>query len=394
GRVLAAAGKSFAAAGLSEEFLAYAQGIRERLPESLELAHLQIVMSELLDDLPDQEGEAGWALQMTLRLDGLDIATLARAARALGLHLIRVDQVEAAERALAEWLRRLVGQIQRGGVTQAAILAHEWANSLTLLGRPADAIRRYEAALAGYAEAQDAVHSAVAQRDLSKALIQLEEFERAEDVLRRALVTADYTGRCDLAGDIQRRLAGLHRERADDEDHVGQRSIGREEWQRAADYLDDALLNALACGDTGALAGVYLELGRVLAKLGQFNDAVAHAARGKTLMGRAGDSSELATAAITLGQLEMLHGDSVAAENSLHQALDLAAALGDDERLAYAARVLVSIHQIRARRAPTAGLEYRRFTLDQASSARARFIDLGLGEQATAMNNVILALTR
>ena len=63
-----------------------------------------------------------------------------------------MDQVEAAERALAEWLRRLLGQVQRGGVTQAAILAHEWANTLTLLGRPADAVRRYEAALAGYAK--------------------------------------------------------------------------------------------------------------------------------------------------------------------------------------------------------------------------------------------------
>ncbi len=76
GRILAAAGKSFAAAGLSEEFLAYAQGTRERLPESPELAHLQIVMGELLDRLPDQEAEAGWALQMTLRLDGLDTPTL------------------------------------------------------------------------------------------------------------------------------------------------------------------------------------------------------------------------------------------------------------------------------------------------------------------------------
>ena len=40
-------------------------------------------MGELLDRLPDQEAEAGWALQMTLRLDGLDTPTLARAARAL-----------------------------------------------------------------------------------------------------------------------------------------------------------------------------------------------------------------------------------------------------------------------------------------------------------------------
>ena len=78
--------------------------------------------------------------------------------------------------------------------------------------------------------------------------------------------------------------------------------------------FDDALLNALTCGDTGELAGIYLELGRVLAKLSQFNDAAAHATRGKVLLERSGDPSDLAAAAITVGQLEMLHGDSVTAE--------------------------------------------------------------------------------
>ena len=58
-----------------------------------------------------------------------------------------------------------------------------------------------------------------------------------------------------------------------------------------------------------------------------------------------------------------------------------------------AAGVLVRVHQIRARRAPHAGREFRQYTLDQASITRARLIDLGLGEHANAVGGVIQLLT-
>jgi tetratricopeptide (TPR) repeat protein len=391
--VLAVAGHSFAAAGLGEEFLAYAQGFRERLPEGPALARLQITMGEVLDLLPNQEAEAGWAFQMSLRLDGLDTATQATACRALGHHLIQVDQVETAEQFLSESLRQLLSQVRRGDVALAAALAHEWANALARLDRHAEAVRRFEAALAGYAEAQDATLSALAQHDLSVSLIALGEIERAEDVLRRALVTVDYVGRRDLAGSIRRRLAGVHAERADEEHQTGQRDAERDELCAAEDYLDDALLDVLAQRDAEALAGVYSDLARVLARLGRLDEAVAHAARSKALLERAGSASDLAAAAITLGQLQMAHGDSVAAQAVLHEALDLAAALDDTALVNQAAGVLVRVHQIRARRAPGAGREFRQYTLDQASITRARLIDLGLGEHANAVGGVILSLT-
>ncbi|MBN1967508.1 MAG: NACHT domain-containing protein, partial [Anaerolineae bacterium] len=249
-RALAAAGWAFAAAGLAEEFLAYAQGFRERLPEGPELAHLQIRMGEILDLLPDQEGEAGWALEMSLRLDGLDTATYVRACRALGRHLVHVDQVEAAERFLSESLRQLLGQVRRGNVVLAAALAHEWANVLVQLDRHTDAVRRFEAALAGYAEAQEAAFSALAQRDLSRSLLRLGDIDRAEDVLRRALVSADFAGRRDLTVDIRQRLAQVHIERSDEEHQTGQRDTEREELRAAESYLSDALLDALVLDDS------------------------------------------------------------------------------------------------------------------------------------------------
>jgi tetratricopeptide (TPR) repeat protein len=392
-RVLVVAERAFATAGLGEEFLAYAQGFRERLPEGTDLARLQMAMGETLSLLPDQEGEAGWAFQMSLRLDDLDTATRAQVCRALGRHLIRVDQVDAAEEFLSDSLRSLLAQVRRGDVTLAASLAHEWANALVLLGQSTDAVRRFEAALAGYAESQDAAQSAVAQRDLSSALIALGDMDRAEDVLRRALVTADYVGRRDLAEDIRRRLAHVHVTRADAEHQAGQRGPERDELLAAEAYLSDALVDAQARGDSRAMAAIHLEVGRILGRLGRPDDAVLHAVRGRSLSERSGSLPDRVAAAITSGQLHMLHGDSVTAQHILHEALDRAAALGDEGLIAQAAGVLLQIHQIRARHAPQAGRDFRQYTLDQASSTRARFIDLGLGEHADAVGKVILALT-
>jgi hypothetical protein len=67
--------------------------------------------------------------------------------------------------------------------------------------------------------------------------------------------------------------------------------------------------------------------------------------------------------------------------------------LDDTALVNQAAGVLVRVHQIRARRAPGAGREFRQYTLDQASMTRARLIDLGLGEHANAVGGVILSLT-
>jgi tetratricopeptide (TPR) repeat protein len=393
-RALTAACPTFMAAGLNEEFLAYAQGFRERLPDGIDLARLQISMGEALGALPDQEGEAGWAFQMTLRLETLDTATRAEACIALGSHLIRVEQPEAAARLLSESLRQLLVRAGRGDVMQAARMAHEWANALVMLGQDADAVRRYEAALAGYAETQDAAQSARAQRDLSDALLRLGDLDRAEDALRRALATAESVGRDDLAGDLRQRLANAHLVRADAAHQGGDRGAEHDERLAAEGYLSDALVDALARDDPAALAVIYGDLGRVAARVGRLDEAVAHAERSHTLLAWHGTPSDHAAAVVALGQLQMARGDSVAAQGTLHTALDLAAALNDPALLAQAAGVLVRVHQIRARRVPQAGWNFRQYTLDQASASRAKLIDLGLGEYANALGDVILSLSR
>ena len=127
---------------------------------------------------------------MTLAIEGLSRPVLAEASLAYGQHLVTVGQTGAAVDLLARTFRAVMAKPDGTDVRVAATLACEWGRALAARGQHADAIKRFEGAVAGYARTRQAELSAVVQRELSASLIALGETARAEDVLRRALATA------------------------------------------------------------------------------------------------------------------------------------------------------------------------------------------------------------
>ncbi len=388
-RVLVAAAPACQAAGLGEEFAAYAQGFREKLAVGTDLARLQLAMGDVLGDLPGNKTESGWLYRVTLRLvEDVDRATTAQASLAYGRHLVGVGQLDEACEWLGSALKALLSQVDRGDVRLAAQLAHEWAKALAQLSHHKDAVRRYEAALAGYAETRDAAGSALCQRDLSVSLVQVGEIDRAEDVLRRAMATADYIDRRDLAADIRQQLAAVYVTRANMD------AESTNELRNAELALNDAVADCLSGDDAGRLAAICLALGRVQARLGQLDDAVAAVRRSRARYDQTGHLRDQTVAAITLGQLELAQGDSLAAETALHEALDSASVLGDDGLVRQAAGVLVRLHQLRARYAGHADTAFLQSSLNHARDAQDRLAALGLADHAAALGQVVAGLAR
>ena len=89
----------------------------------------------------------------------------------------------------------------------------------------------------------------------------------------------------------------------------------------------------------------------------------------------------------------MIQGDSVAAQDALHAALEQAAALEDRRVLAQAADMLVRVHEIRARRAAQSDADFCRDTIEQVGVSRAALAGLGLDQQAAALDTLLQGLS-
>ena len=389
--ILAAPG--YRAAGLADEFLAAAGPIREQLPEGRDLARLQVAMGETLGLLPGRQDEAGWLFQVTSRIAGLDPETLAQASRAYACHLIQGGQAGAAAEVLSRALRTVLGR-RPTNVAQAAGLAHEWANALVAGGQIEQALARFKAALAGYAEARLADQSASVQCDYGAVLVAQGELDQAEDLLRRAMATADRLGLRDLAARARELLAQAHLAYAARARQAGDRERARREQSSALLQLSDALAERLPAADPSTLGRLYQDLGRTQAMLAQLDDAADNLTRSRNMLARAGDLAGEGRALLALGQLRLAQGDSVMAQAALHQAIDAAEALGDSDLLRQAAGVLVRVHQLRARHAGKADRLFRVNALDQATFSFARLHGLGLDELAAALDIVIRHLSR
>ncbi|MBN1202674.1 MAG: NACHT domain-containing protein [Anaerolineae bacterium] len=386
---LIAAAPAYRAAGLGQECLVAAGAIRERLPEGLELARLQVAMGEALHEIPGQQKESGWLFQVSLTIGGLDVTARADMARVYGRFLCEVGQAEAAEKLYSEALRALLRD-QSEDVTLAACLAHDWGNVLASLARFDEATARYKAALAGYAEMQRADLSVEAQRDMARMMRRQGAVQQAEDLLRRALASVEQTGPPRLEAAIRSQLAAVCADRAWAAHRAGQTAISRAEWGGVEQMLSDAVAALLRLPASEPLAEVYHELGRVQARLTRLDDGAANVARSIRLYDQIGMLPEIGAAAVTLGQLCMAQGDSVTAQAALHHALDVAAALDDPELAARAAGVLVRVHQIRARHLARGSRAFRQNMIDQASFSRAVLAGLGLGEHIAALDEIIV----
>lgn len=389
---LVTAAPTFCALGLADEFLLYTQPVRKGLPEGETLARLQIAMGEALALVPDRTNEAGWLFQTTPTLANLSHEVLAEANRAYARHLVRVGEAEAAAALLADALRKLL-LAKSKDVALAAGLAHDWAGALIAAGQREAAVKRFEGALAGYAEAERPDLSAEAQVDFAELLADMGELDRAEDTLRRALATVEERNLVALQERVQHRLARLLADRSDTARRSGDAPHVQAEAADAERLLLEALERALPAASSDELAGLYHDLARVQARLSQLDDAAANAGRGRLLFARAGQTAECAAACVTLGRVWMAQGDSVAAQAALHDALDLAGLVGDEAVQRHAAGVLVRVHQIRARHAPQGDQNYRKNALDQASFSRAALARLGLDEHIVALDAVITHLS-
>ncbi|MBI5960239.1 MAG: hypothetical protein HY866_15980 [Chloroflexi bacterium] len=388
-RLLITAAPTFRAAGLAEEFLAFGQGMRELLPEGDDLGRLQIAMGEVAALLPSQVAESGWLFRSTQRFDDLERSTWVEAHRAFGRHLVRVEQVEAAEESLSDALKLLL----RGRPLEARLaagLAHDWANTLTALDQHAEAAKRFGAALSTFKELQDAPLIAAVQCDLSVPMIALDDFARAEDLLRQALIAADDLDDRVLGVRVRLRLADLYHRLA------GQKIAGRDPQRdlfSAAVCLQDAALDLLPALESVELAGVFLRLAQVGIGLGQVDEAALQLDRSRRLFQQAHSAAGLSDANVTLAQMRLAQGDALSAEEALLAALDHAAALEDFPRLSRAAGVLVHLHELRLRRISYGSPAYVQDTLARARSAHTRLSDLELTDYAGALESALRRLT-
>ncbi len=384
-RVLAAAAPTFRMAGLADEFLGYTEALRELLPEGRDLARLQVAVGETLATIPDKRTEAGYTLQVARTIKPTDVGTLVDAARAYGRLLAQNGQVSASADTMAGVASALAA-VPSPDPLLVARLAHDAGRALVADGRLADAVPRFETALSGYAAARRADLAAEVGRDLGDTLARLQQIDRAEDVLRRALATADLLRQHTVAGELRTGLGKVLASRA--------LSAGGSlsDMVLAEGLIYEALADLLPAVDPTPLAKAYLDLARVQASNRKLAEAAENARRAVRLLERARIQPELAGAAIALGQIYMAQGNSVEAQAALHQALDVAAAQNDGKRMLQAARFLVNVHEIRARHARRADRTFRRNTLDQATFTRAVFVGLGLDEQATALDGMIRGL--
>jgi tetratricopeptide (TPR) repeat protein len=390
-RALVVVGPLFRLAGLAEEFLHYAEPVREQLSDGRDLALLQLAVGEALNVIPGRENEAGIAFQVAQSLPGIDVSVRAEAAHHDAQHLIANGQAPEAAAMVQDALQALLVS-DRADPANAARLAHDWAAALEASDRVQDAIPRYGAARAAYSKAQDGLSAAFASRDMGAALLKAGDLDRAEDAYERALKLAPYSGADALRAACRRALGRIHAARAEQARRADRVGAARDEWESAARLLADGVADLLARPDEGLLADIYLDLGRVQARLGQIDDAVANAARSQILFARHNRAQDYAAAGVFLGQLRMIQGDPAAAQAALHQVLEQAAVLDDHRVLGQAADVLVRVHEIRARRAVQADPDYCRETIEQAGISRAALAGLGLHHQAAALDVVLRGL--
>lgn len=376
-RLLVMAAPAYRRAGLADEFWRSAQPVRETLGEGSDYARLQIAMGEALSLLPGRREEAGYLLQMTQALAGVDRNVLAGASRAYGDHLMAAGEVQAAEETLGAALKALLAG-KSANVRVAAALAESWARALVMQKRTRTALSRYEAALAGYHQAGMSARALEVQRDLGGALLRLGEVDRAASVLNDALAVP-----CGieppLRGQITFRLALAHLVRAARAHRAGHAAERDAAWAAAETNLRAALPDLLAGGTTGEfgvdLAQAYHELGRLLARRGEVAEATRHVERSRALVERAGNAPELASALLTLGKLRLAADEPDAALDLFRRALALAGETGDASLSAGAADLIVRAHQIDARHVlsgDAAGREAVLARLEQSREALAR----------------------
>jgi predicted ATPase/Tfp pilus assembly protein PilF len=303
--------------------------------------------------------------------------------------LLAVHETAAAAADYLGWLdEALVARsVGRGdGPLRGRLLAHR-AACLQRAGRPVDAERAVEDALALLEGSPPSVDRGVAWRARGNAAYLRGDVEVAERAFEHALAEAE------AVGDPRFAAACLT--------NLGVAAKGRGALERALAHLERA--RSLAASRDGAIHAQALNnLATVHARLGHLAEAESLLLDSATAKRRLGDDRGLSSTLANLGNLRARVGDAVEAERHHRESLRLARAVGDRSGVARAHTNLAELAQ-RQGDARTAAAEHRnalelKLAIDEQVGALEAYAELvhchlALGERDAA-DGVVEEATR
>jgi len=294
--------------------------------------------------------------------------------------LLAVHETGAASAGYLCWLDEALAAPAVGlepGSLRGRLLAHR-AACLQRTGRPADAERAVEEALALLAASPPSVERGIAWRARGNAAYLRGDVEAAEHAFDRALAEAE------AVGDLRFAAACLT--------NLGVAAKGRGALERALDLLGRA--RGLAeTRDDAIHAQALNNLATVHARLGQLAEAETLLLESAAAKRRLADDRGLSSTLANLGNLRARVGDASDAERYHRESLRLAQEIGDRSGVARAHTNLAELAQ-RQGDSRTAANEHRRalelkLSIDEQVGALEAYAELvrlhlSLGERATA----------
>jgi CHAT domain-containing protein/tetratricopeptide (TPR) repeat protein len=245
---------------------------------------------------------------------------------------------QKAETALDEFLRSAAlwrEETDPGAKDWQAQALNSAGNLLKALGRPAEARKRYEEALAITGGVEDANNQAVSLSNLAMLAIEQGEFRQGITALLESLQKARE------AGDRVAQIKTLN--------NLGYAYDQLAEGQKALQSYRQALDLAQAIANARLEATVLNNLGETYLALGDWETALKHFRQALPVIHRLGDRSEEAKTLINAGQTFQRLKRFDEARKSFDQALALAQALKDPETqtfaLAHQASLFVQLRQ-------------------------------------------------
>ena len=294
--------------------------------------------------------------------------------------LLAVHETGAASAGYLWWLDEALAAPAVGrdpSPLRGRLLAHR-AACLQRTGRPAEAERAVEEALALLAASAPSVECGIAWRARGNAAYLRGDVEAAEQAFDRALAEAE------AVGDLRFAAACLT--------NLGVAAKGRGALERALDLLGRA--RGLAeLRDDAIHAQALNNLATVHARLGQLAEAENLLLESAAAKRRLADDRGLSSTLANLGNLRARVGDAHEAERYHRESLRLAQAIGDRSGVARAHTNLAELAQRQGDRR-TAANEHRRalelkLAIDEQVGALEAYAELvrlhvALGERATA----------
>lgn len=394
GKILLKYGDMLREAGLAAELMEYLEQARYKVDEnSLLYLQLTVELATTMDALDDYYEEAE-ALYRQALADFEQFeppeASLeqANAEIAYGQHVMNVSHLQVA----VDYYQHAIELLSNAGYTnEAGVAASELGKAYSGQGDFEGAIPYFEQGLSVLNENDHTIQHARAKTDFAATLIQLGDIDRAKTYLEEALTACNSSGLWVLRGQVRRQLAYIDQTLAESASQDEEKLVYLADAKKK---LNDAIDDLLPIRDTHGLAIAYHDLGRLEAKLREFDDADSHVRQSIEMFSRIGNRRNYAVALITLAQITLLKsGDSVKAVQYTHQALNTADSIGDDFTRQQAVETLMRIHRIQAKRAADQlSDEVRQRIIEQVTYSHSRLTELSFTEQCDSLAVILQEL--